>query len=274
MERTSGIVSLAFALVLPLVAHAAPAAKARATGPAIDRRADLLPSASALKLSRSQTAAATLADPTVEDVGDLDSFGRHPPRFGVTTAFITLAPSCTPTPGEQCQVLNPSPATTSFNFEDTVHISLPAKATHSLLCYWFSPLLTVTYQNATAAPVVARLNYSPTLTVENPVLADPALIDPTTGVAFGGRLQTSMTSSESFQVPLSPGVQITERTRDSAVCIAGFLTRRALVDTYGLTDAQVTEFFKKPTTVRLNVRGSSQHVSGASLIFGLRIVGD
>jgi len=77
-----------------------------------------------------------------------------------------------------------------------------------------------------------------------------------------------------LQWPLRPGVQITERTRHSAVCIAGFLTRRALVDTYGLTDAQVTEFFKKPTTVRLNVRGSSQHVSGASLIFGLRIVGD
>jgi hypothetical protein len=83
-----------------------------------------------------------------------------------------------------------------------------------------------------------------------------------------------MTSSESFVVPLSPGVNFTERTRDSAVCMAGFVSKQLLSQNYGLTDAQVKEFFKQPTTIRLNVSGSAQNVGFASMVFGLRVVGD
>ena len=93
----------------------------------------------------------------------------------------------------------------------------------------------------TAAPVVARLSYSPTLTIENPVLADPALIDPSTGLPFGGSLVTGMTSSERFEVPLAPGQQLFERSRDSAVCIAGFMSRKTLMLTYGLSEAQAKD---------------------------------
>ena len=42
----------------------------------------------------------------------------------------------------------------------------------------------------------------------------------------------------------------------------------------GLTAAQAKEFFKRPTTVRLNVRGQVQYVDSATLYFGLRIIGD
>jgi hypothetical protein len=196
--------------------------------------------------------------------------------LGLTSAFINLDPACPPPsgPDDLCQTLAPPPAPTNFHFVDAARIVLPAKATHSLLCYWFSPVLSITYDNPTAAPVIARLRYTPTLTVENPVLADPALIDPTTGAPFAGSLLTSMTSSESLEMPLPAGVQFTQRTRDSAVCMAGLLSRRALTETYGLTGAQADEFFKQPTTVRMNVAGSAQYVSAANLIFGLRIVGD
>ena len=248
----------------------------RATRPAPEaRNADLLPPAATLDLTRAASAAATAAgDVTVEDVGDVDSFGRNLKWLGVTNAFMTLATTCDPADPTPCQVLAPGPASTPFDFTDAVRMKLPGKSSKSLLCYWFSPVLTVNWQNATAAPVIGRLTINPTLTVENPVLADPALIDPTTGAPFGGRLETGMTAAERFEVPLGPGVGFTERTRDSAVCIAGFITRRNLIDGYGLTPAQADEFFKKPTTVKLNVRGNAQHVGFASLIFGLRIIGD
>jgi hypothetical protein len=118
------------------------------------------------------------------------------------------------------------------------------------------------------------LSYVPTITVENPVLDDPALIDPNTGLPFGGSLLTGLTSSERFEVPLAAGQQSFQRDRDSAVCIAGLISRQSLVDNYGLSDAQARQFFKKPTTLRLNVQGSAQFVGDASLYFGLRIVGD
>lgn len=218
-----------------------------------------------------------IAAVTDADVGDVDSFGRNLRWLGVTDMAVELRDTCPIVGGDPdaaCQVLGAAPATTNFTFDDLGHISLPAKATNSLLCYWFSPVLNVTYHNPTATPAIARLRYSPTLTVENPVLDDPAMIDPMTGVPFGGRLLTSMTSSEFFEVPLGPGMQLFERSRDSAVCIAGFLTRESLVQTYGLTEAQATEFFKQPTTVRMNITGSAQYVQDASLYFGFRIIGD
>jgi hypothetical protein len=233
----------------------------------------------ALKASDTTAAAvaARAAAPTVEDVYDVDSFKRDVVFLGLTSTFINLSDTC-PTdpenPDELCQVLSPAPAFTSFNFQDAARIKLPPRSANSLLCYWFSPLLTVNYANFGATPALGRFRYSPTLTIENPVLDDPALIDPTTGVPFGGKLLTSMSSSESFQVPLDPGTSFTERTRDSTVCMAGFVSKRALIDNYGLTEAQAKEFFRKSTTVRLNVSGQVQNVGFASMVFGLRIVGD
>lgn len=262
-------------LALAVAALVLAASSVRATRPAPETgNADLLPPPAQLRLSRASSGPVAPASVTVDQVGDVDSFGRNLRWLGVTNAFITLAPTCGPADPTPCQALSPSPASTAFDFTDTVRIELPKKATNSLLCYWFSPVLTVNWQNATASPVVGRLVINPTLTVENPVLDDPALIDPGTGAPFGGRLETGMTSSERFEVPMAPGVAFTERTRDSAVCIAGFITRRNLIDGYGLTPAQADEFFRKPTTVRLNVRGSAQHVGFASLVFGLRIIGD
>ena len=228
------------------------------------------------RLSASAQHVSTKASgPTVAEVGDIDSFGRSLRWLGVTGMTVELSDCAAPPfDGVGCQPLAPSPAVTSFAFEDLARIELPARATNSLLCYWFSPVLNVTYSNPTAAPVVARLNYNPTLTIENPVLATPGLVDPDTGLPFGGRLTTSMTSSERFQVPLPAGLSISERTRDSAVCIAGFLNRKTLVEYYGLTEAQATDFFRQPTTVRMNVSGSAQYVDFASLYFGLRIIGD
>jgi hypothetical protein len=233
------------------------------------------PSAHAVAFAKSASAKA--AAPTIEEVGDVDSFGRNVVWLGLTSAFINLSDTC-PTdpdnPDELCQVLAPAPAFTTFNFQDAARMTLPGKSTHSLLCYWFSPLLTVNYANFGATRALGRFRYTPTLTVENPVLDNPALIDPTTGAPFGGKLLTSMTSSESYQVPLEPGVSFTERTRDSAVCMAGLLSKRALIESYGLTEAQAKDFFKQPTTIRLNVSGSAQNLGFASMVFGLRIVGD
>lgn len=246
----------------------------------VKQGADIPASSRQRKLSLSATGAGTpisisAAAVTDEDVGDSDSFGRNLRWLGLADMAVELTDTCPGVdPDAGCQVLNPAPALTSFAFEDLGRITLPGKSTQSLLCYWFSPVLTVRYANPTPNQVLARLRYSPTLTIENPVLATPGLIDPTTGLPFDGKLITGMTSSELFEVPLAPGVAFTERTRDSAVCIAGSISRKSLADTYGLSDAQIKEFFKKPTTVRMNISGSAQYVESASLYFGLRLIGD
>lgn len=263
---------------LGAVAFAIASALANAAAPEDMGSADIPHHSTPLQIHAGMSVAATpsiAGGPTDADVGDSDSFGRSLQWLGLTDMSVTLAADCSGTVAPAvCQVLAPSPAVTTFDFEDVNHISLPKNAANSLLCYWLSPWFIVTYSNPTASTVVAQLSVSPTLTVENPVLATPGLIDPTTGLAFGGKLLTGMTSSQHFEVPLPPGITITERKRDSAVCIAGFLSRKTLVETYGLTDAQAKDFFKKPTVVHLNLHGSSQYVSDASLYYGFRIIGD
>lgn len=213
------------------------------------------------------------AAPTPDDVGDPDSFGRNLQWLGLADGEVDLFDDCT---GDTfaCQPLAPPPAVTGFSFTDLGHISLPARAAHSLLCYWFSPFLTIGYGNDGAAPVVAKLSYVATVTIENPLLDNPSLIDPTTGLPFGGQLLTGLTNSERFEVPLPAATHITERTRDSAVCIAGLISRNTLVQNYGLSDAQARDFFRQPMTLRLNIDGSAQYVDSATLYFGWRLVGD
>lgn len=216
------------------------------------------------------------AAPTEDEVGDADSFGRNVRWLGLVQANVDLLDTCPPdTPDDDtvCQPVAPT-GTTVFEFEDIARVELPARASQSLLCHWFSPYLTLGWSNPGPAAVVGSLTYSPTLTIENPVLDDPALIDPTTGLPFGGRLVTGMTASERLVAPLAPGTAYTERQRDSAVCIAGFISRRALIQNYGLTENQAERFFRKPMTIRMNVRGTATHLDAAQLVFGLRIVGD
>jgi len=211
--------------------------------------------------------------PPSDDTGDPDSFGRSLQWLGLADGEVDLLDDCT---GDTfaCQPLVAPPGETSFSFTDLGHITLPARAAHSLLCYWFSPFLNIGYGNDSASPVVAHLAYTPTVTIENPVLDDPSLIDPTTGLPFGGQLLTGMTSSQHFDVPLPAATHITERTRDSAVCIAGLISRSTLMQLYGLSDAQARDFFRHAMTLRLNVDGNAQYVDSATLYFGWRIVGD
>ena len=281
MKLPSTRATAAFASVALLATLAAHAAGTDTTAMKADQSsADLLPKAKAARIAVTAAArarAGSAAAPTPGDVGDVDSFGRSLVWLGMTQGNLDLSSSCPPDDGDpttNCVALNAAPATTAFSLSDIAHISLPAKSANSLLCYWFSPVLSVQYHNPGASSDVGLLRYSPTVTVESEVLADPALIDPTTGAPFGGRLLTSMTASESYVVPLEPGVAFAERTRDSAVCMAGLITKRSLVQNYGLTEAQANKFFKKPTTIRMNVSGSAQHVDFASLVFGLRVVGD
>jgi hypothetical protein len=241
---------------------------------------DLMPSADERRLSLTASkvtpamSGAAKAGPTEEEVGDVDSFGRNVKWLGVTQMNVFLTPDCSGFPeGVGCAELDAN-GSASFSFEDLARIELPKKAANSLLCYWLSPFLTINYQNTQAFPVTARLQYSPTLTVENPVLDDPALINAMTGLPFGGSLLTSMTSSEFFEVLLDPGQGLNERKRDSTVCIAGFVTQRNLVANFGLTEAQAKEFFKQPTTVRMNISGTAQYIGNANMGFGFRIVGD
>lgn len=217
-----------------------------------------------------------MAAPTVEEVGDPDSFGRNVTYLGLAqTLAVVVLPDCTgsdPT-FERCIVGNPAPSSTSFDESDLGSITLPAKASKSLLCFTLTPLVQVNWQNTLAAPALARFSANAVVTVENPLLDDPALIDPGTGMPFGGSITVGLSTFHDTHT-LQPGETDSKTLFMTRACIAGVMNKRALVENYGLTENQAREFFKKPMTVRFGSRGTVALSEFTSYFYGIRLYGD
>jgi len=223
------------------------------------------------------------AGPDDDAVGDAASFGRNVKWLGLLqSGSINLRANCTPPvgasplgPDDRCVTLNPAPAFTSFDFPDIGRIKLPGKSARSLLCHWLSPILTYAFENATGVyQPNARLQLSPYVVIESSVLSDPSLIDPGTGLPFGGRLETGFAATYIDSRSMQPGDRQLIRHSQSRTCIAGFLARRSLVQGYGFTDAQVDELFRKDMRISFGLRGNAAMVSDATFLYGLRVVGD
>jgi hypothetical protein len=223
------------------------------------------------------TAAQAAPPPSAAAVGDADSFGRNVRWLGSLDTEIDLLSDCTGLPSraqDRCMVRAAAPSATSFSYSDLNRITLPAHSTNSLLCQWWTPIVTLSFANPTAAPLTARVRWSPTLTVESSVLADPTLIDPNTGAPFGGKLETSVASSHNEAFTLAPGENRSWRDSSSRLCIAGALSKQGLIEGYGLSAAKANDVLNHELTIRLNVTGSVTGVDQAQLYFGLRFVGD
>jgi hypothetical protein len=217
------------------------------------------------------------APPTDADVGDAASFGRNVRWLGVVSnervyASTNCASILAQVPGADCRQIADATYSTS-DFERIASIRLPARASNSLLCHWLSRAVSVRFNNPTATPVQGRMTFTPYFTVENPVLNDPALINPTTGAPFGGELTVSAGTEDEI-VALLPNLPIQRTRRDAMVCQSGMVSKRALVETYGLTPTLADSFFANQTTVWLNAEVTTQYAEAFSFIGGLRIVGD
>ena len=117
-----------------------------------------------------------------------------------------------------------------------------------------------------------RLN--PTVRIESEVLDDPSLIDPGTGLPFNGVL---------LDQPISTFFEVRSLDQDefdfrrqimTRTCTAGIVNVRSLRDGYGLSDAVIKDFFKKPITVTFGVRGAVSMMTYADYSVGIRLYGD
>jgi hypothetical protein len=216
------------------------------------------------------------AAPTIEEVGDAESFGRNVIYLGLAqTLPVTITDDCTgsdPTL-ERCLIANAAPGVTTFNEANLATISLPAKASKSLLCFTLTPFILVNWENSTAAPQLARFNATAAITIANPLLDDPALIDPTTGLPFGGVIELGLSTWNNSHT-LQAGEIDNERTTQTRACIAGIMSQRSLIDTYGLTATQAKDFFKKPITLTFGSRGSVSMSIFTQYFYGFRVYGD
>jgi len=213
-----------------------------------------------------------------DPLGDADSFGRNVVYLGLaSTPNIVFTTNCAGAPlpaPARCVNMNAQPALTPFVENKLTTLTIPAKSTHSLLCFAVTPAITFQFHNQTGvAQPTARFSARPTVIIENEVLNDPALIDPTTGLPFNGRISTSlMTFMQSRNMAAND--RDMQQLFVSRTCIEGLISHRALQDVYGLPAQVVDEFFQHPTTLVLGASGDAQLVTNASYYYGLRVYGD
>ncbi len=217
---------------------------------------------------------------TDEEVGDANSFGRNVKFVGtLQSGNLTIASDCTPDPmfppgpNDQCVVPDVN-GFVSVNFPSMGKITIPGKSVKTLLCHWQTPFSFLAYQNNTGVyQGGARASFTATYRIENEVLNDPTLLDPNTGLPYGGVIETGLASIQDSR-GLQPGDFQSYQDNDTRVCLGGLLSKRALIETYGLSENQAKEFFKKDTGITIGIRGSSRFVSDGSVIIGTRFVAD
>jgi len=249
-----------------------PAADSMAAGKIAAARADR-----AERTAAKSGVVGTAAAPTVEEVGDADSFGRPVKWLGLLSGFVALNLDCTPPPGEpanpSCITLNPAPALTAFNAPAVASITLPGKSSETLLCHWQTPIVSFSISNDTLAAQTANFRLTPRYRIQSEVLDDPALINPQTGAPFGGSIETALTAYNRTRV-VEPGYFENETMTGTRMCIGGLVTQRSLVEQYGLTPTLAKKFFRKPITITMSITGNARMVNGASINFGTRFTGD
>lgn len=228
-----------------------------------------------------QRLAAQAARETVTlGVGDADSFGRNVRWLGLISATsLVLRQDCTPVDGDppelRCMPVDPSRnGSQSGRFDDVARMTLPGRSAHSFLCHWLTPTISGGFFNGTGYDDRnARLALLPSLTIENAALNAAGLVDPETGVPLNGRMEVFLSSNHVIE-HLDAGEQAPLRYTASRTCIGGYVSRQQLMGYYGLSEAQVADFFRNPTTIRLNLQVIASQVQYAGISYGLRFVGD
>ena len=232
---------------------------------------------------RAAIAVKAATPPTAPGGSDPDSFGRNVRFDGLMqSGTVSLQSDCTPLPGDpplgpddRCVALNSAPASTAFDLSDIGRLTIPGRSVNSLLCHWLTPIAFYRFQNSTGVfQPNATFRLAPYVIVESEVLNDPTLIDPTTGLPFNGKLESSFAASYQDLQSLGPGQNVTRRFSETRVCIGGFLSKANLMSTYGLTDAQATQVFRHDITLRFGLRGNAALLSSGLVTYGLRVVGD
>jgi len=240
----------------------------------------------ALKRELQQQAKAEgVAAAATSDVGDPSSFGRYAKWIGLmSTGGIVVSefaadcdvdPNFPPGPDDHCYVLGAQPAASTYTIPDAARMVIPGKSSFSLFCHWQTPVAVAILHNETASTIQnARFNAVPSYTFQNSVLNDPALINPLTGLPFGGQITVSALTGIRHQQSLQPGDVVWERDDETRACINGMISKRQLTETYGLTDQQATNFFKQDTAITMGMTIQATGVEFASVIYNTRWLGD
>lgn len=225
--------------------------------------------------------------PSAADVGDAESFGHAALYMGAASGFVQLKPACTPAPtpvppntanNDQCFVLDPQPATTSFVANDVLRIKLPKKATRTIIYPALNFFVQYELRNQTAADDTGVFTFFTSMIIESDALI--GVNDPNTGDPLNGKLDAGFGYNYTVDRSLPAGQHDHQRITLVRVGNAG-INKAALV-AQGYSQTVVDNLFAGPMTIRMNMTGSgkllnmgpSSGFEGATITANMRLFGD
>jgi hypothetical protein len=220
--------------------------------------------------------------PTVNDVGDADSFG-HPAKFmGAVGGFVTLSPTAcpatpSPSPGpggsSECFQLNPAPAQTSFEADDICRVKLPKGSTKDNIYPVLGLIMSYQLQNSTGSPQPHGIySIDASISIESTVLNDPSIIDPLTGMPANGKIQTGYTYAYRDDRTMQDGDR--QRLRQNVARVGNTGITKAQLVASGLPQNVVDKLFNSDMTIHVDVTGTATLVTDAFVTINLRLFGD
>lgn len=223
--------------------------------------------------------------PTVDDVGDADSFGSNAHFMGAESGFVILqtdpcpaptpgpSPSTNPANGDQCFQVTDTSVTTPFDAENSCRINLPGNAAKTIIYPVLNFFYDYNLNNTTGAPAQARFQFTANITIVSSVLSDPSCIDPNTSAPCGGKLTFQFTPNWVFDDRhLDTGEHARVRLTLTRAGNAGISKANLIGE--GLPSALVGKLSKNPMTLQLNVVGTAQDVDFAIITDNMRLFGD
>jgi hypothetical protein len=226
------------------------------------------------------------APPSVDDVGDVGSFGQNAHYLGAQSGEIALqtdpctSPTPTPSTGSvnppnsnQCFQIVDTSVTTLFDAENSCRINLPKDAAKTIIYPVLNFFYNYNMNNTTGASAQARFQFTANITIVSSVLDDPSCIDPNTGLPCGGQLTFQFVPNRVFDDRhLDAGEVARVRMTVTRAGNSG-ISKQQLIDE-GLPSQLVDRLFHNAMTLQLNVIGTAKNVDSASITSNMRLFGD
>jgi len=217
---------------------------------------------------------------TAADVGEPDSFGKNAKFLGIAQSGIVLIdPTCDPAdigplgPDDHCiTVSDPSVPLPTTTINDVARITIPGQSVDNIVYAIGNHNVSYDMFNTSAGTAFGRMTYVPSVTIESEALNDPSLIDPSTGNPFNGSFTTTGIGTYSTTKTLASGATDFQALSYSRANTLGF--SRTFFAGLGLPNNVINQLYKKPMTIRLNVRVSSRWVDSAVMLFTIRFLGN
>ncbi len=160
----------------------------------------------------------------------------------------------------------------SFALADITEIEVD-RGLRSLIDFTMHPIVNVSFRGSTSADPFGYLNLYVTIAIESDVLNDPALINPRTGQPFGGKIDRDvilLTERRSVSGAITSPIVI----RPDVGFNQALVSRKQLIETFGLSERDARRFMTGPMKFKLGVRGTATNVHVTSFTLTGRLTSD